>query len=122
MNLAILNVFKNPLVITVILGSVFVTNAITYNVVQSGSESELLKFMKAEKAEKVEAFRKKSRMVDREPKAPLIDRLNAEKDVALKKFAEDSGVPAATIMRIGIVEHLVTNGYIKRIKNSWRSK
>ena len=74
MNLAALNVFKNPLVITVILGSVFVTNAITYNVVQSGSESELLKFMKAEKAEKVEAFRKKSRMVDREPKAPLIVR------------------------------------------------
>ena len=79
MNLAILNVFKNPLVITVILGSVFVTNTITYNVVQSSaassSESELLAFMKAEKAEKKAAWakvlRKKSRMVVREPRAPL---------------------------------------------------
>ena len=70
MNLTVLNVFKNPLVITVILGSVFVTNAITYNVVQSSaassSESELLAFMKAEKAEKkaewAELLRKKSRL------------------------------------------------------------
>ena len=70
MNLAILNVLKNPVVITVILGSVFVTNAITYNVVQSSaassSESELLAFMKAEKAEKkaewAKVLGKKSRL------------------------------------------------------------
>ena len=66
MNLAILNVLKNPVVITVILGSVFVTNTITYNVVQSGSESELLAFMKAEKAEKkaewAKVLGKKSRL------------------------------------------------------------
>ena len=43
-------------------------------------------------------------------------------DTALKKFAEDSGVAAATIVRIGLVEHLVNNGYIKRIKHSEESK